>query len=965
MKFRYLILLISLIFSQSISAQILDHKLGELLVKVDSPKKIQSLVHKYSRFQRSSTNITVEKSLVSPMNIYLLKFDFTRIDENRLLQTIQNDKNVEIAQFNHLISYRNTPNDPLFTSQWQYIGINGGTDGVDIDADLAWDVTTGGITVHGDTIVVCIIDGGIDLNHEDLSDNLWVNRFEIPNDGIDNDGNGYIDDVRGWDTADNSDDVNNGTHGTKVAGIVGAVGNNEIGVAGVNWDVKMMIVRGGGDEANALSAYAYPYVMRKMYNETNGAKGAFVVATNASWGVDKGKAEDAPLWCSFYDSLGMVGILNCGATVNQNFDVDVVGDLPTQCTSDYLIAVTNMNKSDNKVLDAGYGTTSIDIGAFGEGTFTVAPNNKYGTFGGTSGATPHVAGAIALLYAAPCVDFMDLVKAHPDSAALAMRSFILDGVDHNTSLEGITTTEGRLNVNNSMQLLLNVCRDCVYPYGLAANLTSPNSIEMSWITSGDDIANVDLEWRKQGDADWHFEKSVTSPFTLTDVQSCSVYEYRLRSVCADTTSDYSNSKFINTEMAPVNLNISDIQAYELEVSWELPSIISSDYQLELYDQDELVERISSIATSSMYRFKGLKSCTDYEVILRSSCDAMPSILKDKLIRTKGCGYCLDTDYCEPKCNSSEEWINNLKVGDKYAPTGNNNGYFFNTNVSFDFKRGETVPITLYPKFSGAEYSDKVAVWLDVNRDGLFDDSDSVFHEVYTKDEGEVLLNIEVPMDMESGSTRMRVIFSFNVSEKGCDDFDYGEVEDYCVNIQDCFFDVNSLGIETTKVSASLSWNNPDKLTTTLRYRKLGTGEWNVKTVTEHIVNLDNLEKCTNYELQFSVNCQEGATDFSSSINFKTKCESSTQDLVDISELIIHPNPVSDVLNIDFKSSISSKYDWHIYNLQGKEIQSKENVKLLQGKNEIHIPIEHTLVSGIYFLQFNNDTFSKTMKFIKL
>jgi len=145
------------------------------------------------------------------------------------------------------------------------------------------------------------------------------------------------------------------------------------------------------------------------------------------------------------------------ATINGNFDVDVVGDLPTACPSEYLITVTNTNISDVKVTNAGFGDETIDLGAPGAGAYNTALGNTYGGFGGTSGATPHVTGTIALLYSAPCQNLADLTTSDPAAAARIVRDLILNGVDPNASLAGITTTGGRLNVNNAMQELMAGC----------------------------------------------------------------------------------------------------------------------------------------------------------------------------------------------------------------------------------------------------------------------------------------------------------------------------------------------------------------------------------------------------------------------------------------------------------------------------------------------------------------------------
>ena len=211
-----------------------------------------------------------------------------------------------------------------------------------------------------------------------------------------------------------------------------------------------------GNEGVVLEAYSYILESRMLYNSSGGTEGAFVVATNASFGIDFGQPEDSPLWCAMYDTLGQNGILSCGATINGNYNVDIIGDVPTACPSEYMIAVTNMDITDNKVTNAGDGLETIDLGAHGAGTFTTSETG-YGGFGGTSGATPHVTGTIALLYSAPCQNLADLAMSNPEVAVQIVRDLILENVDPNTSLVGITTTEGRLNVNNSLQSLMDIC----------------------------------------------------------------------------------------------------------------------------------------------------------------------------------------------------------------------------------------------------------------------------------------------------------------------------------------------------------------------------------------------------------------------------------------------------------------------------------------------------------------------------
>lgn len=382
--------------------------------------------------------------------IYLLAFNPALYNQEQALFDLQKNSYVAIAQYNHTIQDRATPNDPNFTSQqWDMnnTGQTGGVPDADIDGPEAWDITTGGLTALGDTIVVAVVDGGVYINHPDLVPNIWRNYGEIPGNGIDDDGNGYIDDINGWDAYNNDGSIPTDNHGTHVAGTIGARGDNSAGVTGVNWNVKIMsIAASSGSEATVIRGYGYVAVMRERYNNSNGTTGAFVVSTNASFGVDFGQASSYPLWCAFYDTLGAVGILNAGAGPNANTNIDTQGDIPTTCPSQYLIAVTNTTNMDAKNNSAGYGTTNMDIGAPGTSIYSTYGSSSYQNLTGTSMATPHVTGAIGLYWSAACPLMVQDYKANPSALALQMRTYLLTGVDSISSMANTTSSKGRLNV---------------------------------------------------------------------------------------------------------------------------------------------------------------------------------------------------------------------------------------------------------------------------------------------------------------------------------------------------------------------------------------------------------------------------------------------------------------------------------------------------------------------------------------
>lgn len=451
MKHLFLSCLALLLFT-SLSAQRLDKVQGEILVKPAKEKNIEAIISKYNNFEGKKTQARNSKYISRNVDIYLMSFDHTKINEADLLAALRKDPLVETAQYNHLVQMRQTtPNDPQLGSQWQWVNPND----ADVDAELAWDITTGGTTTQGDEIVVAVLDDGTDLTHPDLIANHWTNTAEIPNNNIDDDNNGYVDDFNGWSIITDDDNVSGGSHGVNVSGMIGAVGNNGTGGTGINWDVKIMMVKNNfnTNEAAVLEAYDYPLTFRKAYNDTNGAEGAYVVATNASWGIDGGDPNDAPLWCAFYDTLGDEGILNCGATSNSNINVDQQGDLPTTCPSDYMVAVTRTDINDNQF--GGFGPIHIDVGAPGQNIFTTAAGGGYTSTTGTSFACPLTAGIIALMYSVPCDDLITLSKTNPAAAAIQVRNHLYNGVD--PTLPGLTATGGRVNAFNSCQLVLGNC----------------------------------------------------------------------------------------------------------------------------------------------------------------------------------------------------------------------------------------------------------------------------------------------------------------------------------------------------------------------------------------------------------------------------------------------------------------------------------------------------------------------------
>ena len=460
----------------------------------------------------SGIEITPKRLLSKRLNIWLFEISDNKGPREDKMQRLTANADVRLIQNNHtnIMLRELVPDDPYYNMQWAPAIMN---------LPQAWEeFTTGGVTATGDTIVVAVIDGGTDWTHEDL--NCWVNTNEIPNNMIDDDGNGYIDDYHGWNAYNHNGYVGSSSHGTHVSGIIGADGNNGKGVCGVNWNVRVMSICGSsGNESIVVEAYAYALEMRARYNETNGEEGAFIVATNSSFGVDYGNPDDYPIWCSMYDEMGNVGILSCGAGPNMNVNVDVVGDVPSACPGDYLIGITNTTSSDEKYGSAGYGINSIDIGAPGTSIYSTMPNNSYNNMTGTSMATPQVSGTIALMYAALPEEMMQECKSDPANFCLSVRQHLFNGADHLPSLDGLVAEGRRLNAYGAIESILN---DSIVPtlFGevnitgepiFGETLTAETNLGST--PSIPDLGELSYQWRRDT---IDIDEAIYSTYTLTE-----------------------------------------------------------------------------------------------------------------------------------------------------------------------------------------------------------------------------------------------------------------------------------------------------------------------------------------------------------------------------------------------------------------------------------------------------------------
>ncbi len=784
---RYLLILLLLIPAYFSYGQNLAYESDELIVQIDPAANPSAFIRKFEAQEK--LGIVAFEQLSDVVSIYLIKFHDQTLNLDHTIRLLYGYPEIRIAQKNHFVSDRETiPTDPLFAAQWHLknTGLDGGDIDADIDATDAWDITTGGLTTHNDSIVVCIVEGGgVDITHEDLVGNLWKNYGEIPDDGIDNDGNGYVDDFDGWNVQTEDDAVGFGSHGTRVSGMIGASGNNGVGISGVNWNVQMMVVKGqqASNEATVIAAYSYPLKMRKLYNETFGAEGAFVVVTNSSWGIDNGDASESPLWCAMYDSLGMQGIISVGATTNNNLNVEEVGDLPTNCTSEYFIGVTMTNNVDIRA-SSGYGDISVDLAAPGSSVRLTVPGNLYSTTSGTSFATPCVSGAVALAYSAPCAEFINFVKYDPAAAALQMREYILDGVDVLGALDGEVVTNGRLNVNNSIQLMIDACDDdaCISPYDMRANNITDTSVTIAWDGFTDDYIVTILP---EGGTATEITVEGGTTLDFDTLSPCTNYTVTIQSICeGEILSDDSFPLDFITDGCCTNPPLAnpDKTENELTITWaDILYATQYNFRYSITGEEDWTELTN---VTSPLVIEDLESCTEYDFQIYTLCaDSTRGYSESQVFRTLGCGVCTEVDYCPViGANITYEWIDSVKVNGYANQTGKNDGWLRSEQIITAVTPGETYSFRVVPAFTGGSFTERYSIFIDFNHNGVFDLPEEAVVDDYMV-LGGLTQDVTVPLDAAIGVTKIRFGMAALNDPISCPTSAFfGEYEDYCIYI---------------------------------------------------------------------------------------------------------------------------------------------------------------------------------------
>lgn len=401
-------------------------------------------------FGDDASSISLFSDKTEPI-IYVL--DLENPSRENVIDTIEKLKampNIEYAEPNYNVYEFSEPNDTYYQNGKQAVlDLIGAKKLWDFDIDCS-DVTVG------------VMDSGIQTNHEDLIDNIWVNTGEIVGDGIDNDGNGYIDDIYGWNCGDSNGDVSYvNEHGVHVAGIVSAATNNSKGVASVARNAKIASIKIFNSSGKSTLSYIIEGINYAKKNDINIINCSF---GGAGWGstsvsIVKSAIEAVP------DIFFVIAAGNIATSTPQP-DNDQTAVYPSQLTKDLdnVISVANTTSSDELSSTSHYGATSVDIAAPGTGIYSTIPTSSYGTMSGTSMATPMVASAVAVMRA-----------VNPNISAKEIKETLCSSSDKLSALTGKVISGGRLNAYNAVKAIMPTATPTATPTTVPTPTATPTA----------------------------------------------------------------------------------------------------------------------------------------------------------------------------------------------------------------------------------------------------------------------------------------------------------------------------------------------------------------------------------------------------------------------------------------------------------------------------------------------------------
>jgi subtilisin family serine protease len=543
----------------------------------------------------------------------------TELDAATALARLKNHRAVEYVEENQVYQHQAVSNDPYVTANYTwglYGDLSSPANAFGSQAAEAW--ASGYVGTN--SVVVAVIDEGIDISHADLAPNIWTNPFD-PVDGLDNDGNGYIDDTHGWDfysEQNNVFDAAGDAHGTHVAGTIGAKGGNGGGVAGVNWDITIIsgkfLGADGGTTFDAVEAIDY-FVDLKQRHKVN------LVAINASWGgggysqaLHDATIRAAKAGILFIAAAGNEGLNNdISASYPANLDTRVGTSTESAASYDAVISVAAIDSTGALASFSNYGATKVDLAAPGVDILSTYPGNYLAYMDGTSMATPHVTGAVALY-----------CSTHPGASAASVRQAILGSVIATPSVAGKSATGGRLNLSSIVTPAPALPAAPVAPTGVSATATTANVAGSSTITvrwnASSGATSYKVKRSTSASGPWTVVASGVTGSSYSQSLSANGATYYYRVTATNTggdSADSGNASVSPVPPSPAALTASALSSSQVRLSWLDRSSDEQGFKVEYWNGSAYVQIGTLPAGSTTATITGTASRRTYYFRVRA------------------------------------------------------------------------------------------------------------------------------------------------------------------------------------------------------------------------------------------------------------------------------------------------------------------------------------------------------------
>ena len=516
--------------------------------------------------------------------------------------------------------------------------------------------------------------------------------------------------------------------------------------------------------------------------------------------------------------------------------------------------------------------------------------------------------------------------------------------------------------------------DCPQPSDFNVSGISDTSASLSWL-SAPDINTVDIEIRRTGAADWARIAGATSPYTFDTLAACTLYDIRVQGICETDSSTFSTMIRIETDSccrAPSSVGATSPDQNTLSVSWD--NVASADSFRVEYKLRTARDWKELLVGQNSALLRDLDTCSAYDIRVQSICEtADTSQFSSTIGLTGGCSTCTEAEYCDSRAyDASKFWIDSISFGNLFMKTGSNGGYLAYTTQRLILERGREYRLSVKPAFARDTCPLQIRGWLDLDLDGTFNDSTDFILDAVSMDGRGVTTSVDLADTLDLDITRLRLTLApwdpeDTIGVLPCDTFNFGEVEDYCVTIDDvCPRAENLDTVSVSETNAVITWDvNRKAIGFLYQYRELGESEWNEPMLTmDTIVQVGDLSRCSTYEFRLIQVCIQDTVE--QILVFDTKCINAT---VDPSGLfaghLVYPNPFSRDITLELRTDKAFDGQILVASLDGRVVH-QQSLSIPAGITWTE-PLQALAEQGpgIYFLVITDGVQTATSKLVKV